>query len=168
MDPKSKVWLLAGAAAALAGGVTWKILHHRDVPTQGPAAEAAAPAVRSDTSASSSIPGQDRTAAASRPDSSGAVGGAIGAVIGGSPNSNAALHRARGIIVSHSKHSLVLATPSDGRLVFEIPKTMEQTTGLEKGQSVVVGYTEESGHKIAKSITRSESHVAAKPAAPNG
>jgi hypothetical protein len=62
---------------------------------------------------------------------------------------------------------LVIATASDGNLEFDIPKTMEQTTGLEKGQRVVVGYTEEDGRKIANSITRAESRVAAKPAAPN-
>lgn len=182
MTAKTKVWLLATAVMALGIGVTWKSLHHRDLPSNGPAvvasaqqpqgaetnaesAPASAPAASADATTDTSSP-PTQSAASAAPQVVRRDSGDMGAMVAAAPGAGlirkARLNQARGIIVSHTANVLVLQSDDEVKLKFDVPDAPDAAmtrAGLGKGERVVVEYTEENGRKVANSITRMQTHA---------
>jgi len=79
-----------------------------------------------------------------------------------------ALHKARGVLVSHSAQILLLESDDQGRVDFDLPDGFEAAitrSRLENGDRVIVMYTEHNGRKIAESIHASYSGMPAAKAA---
>jgi len=156
LSSKTKTWLLVGAVATLAVGVTLGILNHRDKPSQKPAAEASAPEKREiekPDSSPSAVPAALPKQNAEQPDVEKTSG-------------HLALHLARGTIVLETQDKLRISGEGDEFLNFEIQqgaKTMAKIPQIPQGQHVVVGYVEEDGHKIAKYVKRDDLAMVAKP-----
>ena len=154
MTAKTKVPLLAALVAALALGVTWRMVRHRDELSPIPAAV---------TNARPSAPNEEQPAAAEATPPAPKEGSPASA--DARPSSDLSsqkvvLHQARGTIVLHTEHRLVILLENDRTMEFDISETTNSPNELAKGQRVIVGYVEVHGRKIAKTLIQDELRIA--------